>query len=459
MQDIQKENKMGVMPVNRLLVSMSLPMMLSMIVQALYNVVDSIFVSRLSEDALTAVTLAFPVQSLMIAFGSGLGVGINAMLSKSLGEKNRENVNDAVSHGMIIVAAVYVIFLCIGAFGSRLFMNSQTDISGIADDGASYLSIVCICSFGLFSQFLFERLLQSTGRTLYTMITQSTGAVINIILDPILIFGLFGAPELGVAGAAAATVTGQCAAALLALFFNLRKNPEITISLRGIRWKKRVFGRILAVGIPSVIMQAISSVMNLGMNAILISFSSTAVAVFGIYFKLQSFVFMPVFGLNNGMVPIIGYNYGARKPDRVKKTIKCAMFYSEAIMLVGFLLFQFLPDKLLGLFSASEAMLAIGKPALRIICFHFLLAGMSIILSSTFQALGNGMFSLIISVCRQLVVLLPAAWLLSKTGNVNMVWWSFVIAELVSVTLSFVFFARLDKKIIEPMYDNAAAAQ
>ena len=439
MQDIQKENKMGVMPVNRLLVSMSLPMMLSMIVQALYNVVDSIFVSRLSEDALTAVTLAFPVQSLMIAFGSGLGVGINAMLSKSLGEKNRENVNDAVSHGMIIVAAVYVIFLCIGAFGSRLFMNSQTDISGIADDGASYLSIVCICSFGLFSQFLFERLLQSTGRTLYTMITQSTGAVINIILDPILIFGLFGAPELGVAGAAAATVTGQCAAALLALFFNLRKNPEITISLRGIRWKKRVFGRILAVGIPSVIMQAISSVMNLGMNAILISFSSTAVAVFGIYFKLQSFVFMPVFGLNNGMVPIVSYNYGAASLPRVKRTIKLTICTAMAIMAVGCLIFQLFPQQLLMFFNASEEMLSIGPAALRIIGVTFPLAGFCIIAGSMFQAIGNPLHSLVVSVCRQLVVLLPSAYLLSLSGRLELVWLSFPIAEVVSLTLTAIF--------------------
>ena len=285
------------------------------------------------------------------------------------------------------------------------------------------------------------------------------GAVVNIILDPIFIFGYCGEALSGTTGAAVATVIGQFCGAGMTLYFNTRKNPDIQISFKGFRPSAKAIGRIYTVGLPSIAMQCVGSVMTFLMNQILMAFTATAVAVFGVYFKLQSFVFMPIFGMNNGMVPIIGYNYGARKPDRVKKTIKCAMFYAEAIMLVGFLLFQFLPDKLLGLFSASEAMLAIGKPALRIICFHFLLAGMSIILSSTFQALGNGMFSLIISVCRQLVVLLPAAWLLSKTGNVNMVWWSFVIAELVSVTLSFVFFARLDKKIIEPMYDNAAAAQ
>lgn len=437
------------MPVNRLLVSMSLPMMLSMIVQALYNVVDSIFVSRLSEDALTAVTLAFPVQSLMIAFGSGLGVGINAMLSKSLGEKDRENVNAAVSHGMIIIAAVYVIFLCIGAFGSRLFMDSQTDISGIADDGAAYLSIVCICSFGLFSQFLFERLLQSTGRTLYTMVTQSTGAVINMILDPILIFGLLGAPKMGVAGAAAATVTGQCVAALLALFFNLRKNPEITISLRGIRLKKSVFGRILAVGIPSVIMQAISSVMNLGMNAILISFSSTAVAVFGIYFKLQSFVFMPVFGLNNGMVPIVAFNYGARKKDRLMKTVRLSICYAVCIMILGFATAQIFPNELLGIFKASDDMLSIGIPALRIISIHFPIAGFCIILSSVFQALGNGVYSLTISFIRQIVALLPLAFVLSRIGGVTMLWWAFPMAEIVSLCLCIFFFMRTNRKTLQ----------
>ena len=291
------------------------------------------------------------------------------------------------------------------------------------------------------------------------MLTVLIGAVINIVLDPIFIFGYCGEALSGTTGAAVATVIGQFCGAGMTLFFNLNRNPDIQIGFKGFRPSAKAIGRIYTVGLPSIAMQCVGSLMTFGMNLILMSFSATAVAVFGVYFKLQSFVFMPIFGMNNGMVPIIGYNYGARKPDRVKKTIKCAMFYAEAIMLVGFLLFQFLPDKLLGLFSASEAMLAIGKPALRIICFHFLLAGMSIILSSTFQALGNGMFSLIISVCRQLVVLLPAAWLLSKTGNVNMVWWSFVIAELVSVTLSFVFFARLDKKIIEPMYDNAAAAQ
>ena len=454
-----RENIMGTMDINPLLIKLSVPMMISMLVQALYNVVDSIFVSHVSENALTAVSLAFSLQNVMIAVGVGTGVGVNALLSKSLGEKDQERANKTAENGIFLSLCSYAVFLLIGLTCMKPYFYAQTSDMDIARQGILYLSICCVLSLGLFTQTMGEKLLAATGRTHLSMISQLVGAVVNIVLDPIFIFGYCGEALSGTTGAAVATVIGQFCGAGMTLYFNLNKNPDIQISFRGFRPSAKAIGRIYTVGLPSIAMQCVGSVMTFFMNQILMAFSATAVAVFGVYFKLQSFVFMPIFGMNNGMVPIIGYNYGARKPDRVKKTIKCAMFYAEAIMLVGFLLFQFLPDKLLGLFSASEAMLAIGKPALRIICFHFLLAGMSIILSSTFQALGNGMFSLIISVCRQLVVLLPAAWLLSKTGNVNMVWWSFVIAELVSVTLSFVFFARLDKKIIEPMYDNAAAAQ
>ena len=455
----EPENIMGTMEINPLLLKLSIPMMISMLVQALYNVVDSVFVSHVSESALTAVSLAFSLQNVMIAVGVGTGVGVNALLSKSLGEKNQSRANATAENGIFLSLCSFAVFFVIGLTCMKPYFYAQTSDAVIAQQGIQYLSVCCIFSLGLFTQTMGEKLLAATGRTYLSMISQLVGAVVNIILDPIFIFGYCGQALSGTTGAAVATVIGQFCGAGMTLFFNLNKNPDIQISFKGFRPSAKAIGRIYTVGLPSIAMQCVGSLMTFGMNLILMAFSATAVAVFGVYFKLQSFVFMPIFGMNNGMVPIIGYNYGARKPDRVKKTIKCAMFYAEAIMLVGFLLFQFLPDKLLGLFSASEAMLAIGKPALRIICFHFLLAGMSIILSSTFQALGNGMFSLIISVCRQLVVLLPAAWLLSKTGNVNMVWWSFVIAELVSVTLSFVFFARLDKKIIEPMYDNAAAAQ
>ena len=448
---MQEENKMGTMPVNRLLVTMSLPMMISMVVQALYNVVDSIFVSWLSEDALAAVTLVFPVQSLMIAFGAGLGVGVNALLSRSLGEKNQENVRDSVTHGMMIYAAVYLIFLLIGIFLPRPFMASQTGASGIVSDGAAYLSIVCGCSFGLFGQFLFERLLQATGRTIFSMITQSVGAVINIILDPILIFGLLGAPKMGVAGAAAATVIGQTAAALLAFFFNLKFNSDISLSLKGIKVRWSVFRSILSVGIPSVLMQAIGSLMNLGMNAILISFSSTAVAVFGVYFKLQSFVFMPVIGLNNGMVPIAAYNYGAKRRDRLLKTVKLSIVYAVCIMVIGLIIAQLIPEKLLGIFNASDDMMQMGVFALRIISIHFPIAGISIILSSVFQALGKGLYSLSISFARQIVVLLPLAFLFSRIGGLNMVWWSYPLAELLSLTLCIFFFARVNRNILSQL--------
>ena len=436
----EPENIMGTMDVNPLLIKLSIPMMISMLVQALYNVVDSIFVARVSENALTAVSLAFSLQNMMFAVGIGTGVGVNALLSKSLGEKNQYRANKTAENGLFLALCSYLVFLVLGLTVVRPYFYAQTADADIAEQGIRYLTICCVLSLGMFMQVMNEKLLAATSR-------------------PIFIFGYCGEALSGTTGAALATVIGQFCGAGVSFYLNLRKNPDIQLDFKGFRPSAEAIKRIYVVGLPSIAMQCVGSVMTFLMNQILMAFTATAVAVFGVYFKLQSFVFMPIFGMNNGMVPIISYNYGACKPDRVKKTIKCAMFYAEAIMLVGFLLFQFLPDKLLGLFSASEAMLAIGKPALRIICFHFLLAGMSIILSSTFQALGNGMFSLIISVCRQLVVLLPAAWLLSKTGNVNMVWWSFVIAELVSVTLSFVFFARLDKKIIEPMYDNAAAAQ
>ncbi len=443
---MQSENKMGVQPVGRLLLSMALPMMLSMIVQALYNVVDSIFVSRLSEAALTAVTLAFPIQSLMIAFGSGLGVGINALLSKSLGQNDREQANQAARHGIVLFVAVYVLFLGIGVLAAHPFMASQTSDAAIAADGAAYLSIVCGFSFGLFGQFLFERLLQSTGRTVYSMITQMVGAIINIILDPILIFGLFGAPRLGVAGAAAATVFGQFCAAVLAVYFNLTRNPDLSLPVRRFRFEPRVLGNILSVGIPSVIMLSISSLMNLGMNAILISFSSTAVAVFGVYFKLQSFVFMPVIGLNNGMVPILAYNFGAGKKERMQKTIKLSIIIAFCIMLLGTVAAQRFPETMLSMFDASDEMLAIGVPALRIISIHFPIAAVSIVFSSVFQALGNGIYSMLVSFCRQLVALLPLAYVFARLGGLDLLWWAFVLAEVVSLVLCLLLFAHTLRK-------------
>lgn len=443
------ENKMGVMPVPRLLLGMALPMMASMLVQALYNVVDSIFVAKLSEDALTAVSLAFPMQNLMIATGTGIGVGMNALLSRKLGEKDFKGVNRAATNGIFLAILASILFLFLGIFVSRSFFLVQTDIPHIVEEGTSYLTIICVFSFGVFSQVIMERLLQSTGKTFYTMITQGTGAIINIILDPILIFGLAGAPKLGVAGAAIATVIGQIIAAVIALYFNISRNKEIHISFKGFHPHKETLNKILYVGIPSILMVAIGSVMTFGMNHILMAFTSTAVAVFGAYFKLQSFIMMPIFGLNNGMIPIIAYNYGAKKKERIIHTIRLSITYAVCIMLVGLFILQMFPDKLLGLFNASDHMLDIGVPALKTISLNFVFAGFCIICSSVFQAFGNGLLSMFVSFARQLLVLLPVAWLFSRTGNLHLVWWSFPIAELISVTLCAIFLRHTYTKIIK----------
>ena len=444
-----KENKMGTMPVNKLLVTMSLPMVISMIVQALYNIVDSIFVSRLSEDALTAVSMAFPMQNLMISVAVGTGVGINAMLSRALGEKKFEAANKTAENGIFIEVLGYVLFLLIGIFVTKPFFLAQAGAGDIANMGIEYTRICLLMSFGIFMQIGFERILQSTGRTIFTMITQSTGAIINIILDPILIFGLFGMPKMGVAGAAIATVTGQICAAILAITFNLTKNPDVHISFKGFKPQIIFVKNILSVGIPSIIMSSVGSAMTFGMNKILITFSSTAVAVFGVYFKLNSFVFMPVFGLNNGMVPIVSYNYGAQNKKRLTKTIKLAIMYAVCIMFIGIMLFQFMPDVLLKLFDASDHMLEIGIPALRVISLSFAFAGICIVISSSLQALGHGFLSMMISITRQLIILLPSAYILAKIGGIHAVWWSFNIAEIASLTLSLLFFKHMYNKIIK----------
>lgn len=452
--EVQKENKMGVMPVNKLLLSMSLPIMISMIVQALYNIVDSIFVAMISEDALTAVSLAFPIQSLMIALATGTGVGVNAVLSKSLGERDFDKANKTAVNGVFLAFLSYIVFVLVGVFGIVPFYKSQTADAEILAYGQQYLTIVCVASVGLFTQIIFERLLQSTGQTFYTMIIQGVGAIVNLIMDPILIFGLAGMPKMGVAGAAVATISGQLVAGALGILLNYKVNHEIEVKIKGFRPDKEIIGQIYKVGIPSVIMQAIGSVMTYSMNRILISFTSTATAVFGVYFKVQSFIFMPVFGLNNGMVPIIAYNYGAGKKDRLIKTMKLSVAYAMGLMVAGFLVFQICPHLLLQMFSASETMQAIGVPALRIISISFLFAGFCIICGSTFQALGNGVYSMIVSIARQLVVLLPVAYLLSRLGNVNYVWWAFPIAEIMSLALSIFFLRRIYNKIIRHIGEN-----
>ena len=448
------ENKMGVLPVNKLLINMSLPIMISMLVQALYNVVDSIFVSRICENALTAVSLAFPLQSIMIALGGGMGVGVNAILSKSLGEKDYNNVNKAAMNGIFLSVINFIIFILVGIFAVKPFYYSQTNDMEIIGFGIDYLTIVCCASIGIYAQFIFERLLQSTGRTVCTMITQSTGAVINLIFDPILIFGLFGFPALGVRGAAIATVMGQIVAGTFAYILNIKMNPEVQIKFRGFRPDFEVIKKIYSVGLPSIIMQSIGSVMVYGLNKILIGFSSTATAVFGVYFKLQSFVFMPIFGLNNGMVPIIAYNYGAQKRDRMVKTIKLSVMYAFSIMTLGTVAFWLFSSQLLLLFDASEIMLGMGVPALRIISVHFPIAAFCIIIGSVFQALGRAVYSMINSIMRQIVVLLPAAYLLSLTGEVNNVWWSFPIAEGMSLVVTTFFLVKVYREIISKVGNN-----
>lgn len=439
---------MGVLPVNKLLLGMSLPIMASMLVQALYNVVDSIFVARISEDALTAVSLAFPIQAVMIALGGGMGVGVNAILSKALGEKDFGSVNKAAMNGVFLSLINYIIFVIVGLFIVRPFYVSQTSDPEIIGHGVDYLTLVCCLSFGIYFQFIFERLLQSTGRTVATMITQTTGAVINLILDPILIFGLLGMPAMGVKGAAIATVIGQIVAAILSFMMNIRVNKEIQLRFRGFRPDRKMIGRIYAIGLPSIIMQSIGSIMVYGINKILIAFSSTATAVFGVYFKLQSFIFMPVFGLNNGMVPVLAFNFGARRRDRMISTIKYAVLYAFIIMMTGTAAFWLFTDKLLLLFSASDNMVSMGIPALRIISLSFPVASFCIIIGSVFQALGRAVYSMINSIMRQIVVLLPVAYLLSLSGNVNNVWWSFPIAEIMSLAVTTFFLVKINRDII-----------
>ena len=451
-----RENKMGVMPVKRLIISMSLPMMVSMLVQAMYNIVDSIFVSQINEQALTAVSLAFPLQSLMIAVGSGTGVGINALLSRSLGEKEFKKADKAANNGLLLIVFSYLFFLLLGLFASGPFFRAQTDNAVIVEYGSTYLSIVCCLSFGLLFQMTFERLLQSTGLTIFSMISQITGAVINIIFDPILIFGYFGFPKMGVAGAAYATVLGQCIAAIVGLALNIRKNRELHLSLAGMfHPSAEVIRKIYSVAIPSILMMSIGSVMGYLMNTILIGFSETAAAVFGVYFKLQSFFFMPVFGLHNGLIPVIAYNYGAKRKDRIDEAVRFSIALAFGILCVGTLCFELFPERLLGLFNASEQLMGMGVVALRKIGLHFPLAAIGIILGSTFQAFSRAVYSLIVSLCRQLIVLIPSAWLLAViTKDVNQVWWCFIIAEIVSATISIILYRKLYRDVISPLDQN-----
>lgn len=456
--EVKEENKMGTMPVGKLIFNMSLPMMVSMLVQALYNIVDSIFVAKLSENALTAVSLAFPLQTLLIAVGAGTGVGMNALLSKSLGEKNFKKANDTAANAAVLYILSYILFLILGFSVVKPFYLSQignADVE-IMEMGIEYLSTVMIFSFGLFTQFFFERLLTSTGRTIFSMTSQLTGAVTNIILDPILIFGLFGTPKMGVTGAAIATVIGQCVAGIVAAACNHKYNHDVKLSFKGFKPDLKIIGTIYAVGVPSIIMQSIGSIMTYCMNRILIEFSSTATAVFGVYFKLQSFFFMPVFGLNNGITPIIAYNYGAKQRKRMIHTIKLSMAVAFCLTFVGFIAFEAIPQVLLGMFNSSQQLLEIGIPALRIIGIHFLIAWFCIVAGTVFQALGKAVFSMIVSIMRQLFVLVPAAYILAKVGGLHAVWWSFPIAEIISLAVSLTFLIRIYNTIIKKLPEGRA---
>ena len=447
-----QENKMGVMPIGKLMVNMALPMIISMLVQALYNVVDSIYVSQISESAVTALSLAFPVQNMQIGFAVGIGVGVNSLLSKSLGQKNQEQANRTAGNGIVLMGIVTVLFMLFGFFGVRPYYEMQSTVTETVEGGIVYTRICCLLTAGIFMSVLGERLLQATGRTVYTMICQSTGAIVNIILDPILIHGWFGAPAMGIAGAAVATVIAQWVSAAMTIYFNLRHNPELSFAAAYFKLDKATVGSILTVGVPSIVMNGIGSVMNFGMNQILQGFTETATSVFGIYFKLQSFFFMPLFGINNATISIIAFNYGAQKPERITKTLKLTCTVALCLMTFGLLVFQLVPELLLGMFNPSETFLTIGKAALRTISWSFPIASICIALTACFQALGNGIYSTIVSICRQMLVLLPAAYLLSLTGQVNAVWLSYPIAEVVSGTVTLILFRRIYRQKIAPLF-------
>ncbi len=453
-----RENKMGTMPVGKLLFSMALPLAISMLVQAFYNVVDTYYVSRISESAVTALGMAFPIQNLMIGCATGVGVGMNALFSKSLGEGNRKRANQAAGNGLFLSLCFVLAFVIFGFVGAESFYRVQSGVEETIQNGTAYISICSIFCLGIFVEIIGERLLQGSGRTVYTLFTQGLGAVLNIILDPIFIFGSekLGIAPMGISGAAVATVTGQWVAAIMALIFNFTRNPDVQLTLKNLIPRKDIIGKILTVGVPSIIMMAIGSVMNFGMNQILLGFKDygeTPAGVFGVYFKLQSFVLMPLFGINNASISIIAYNYGACQPKRITKTLKLAVGTALSIMLVGLTVFQMFPDQLLGIFEPSDDFLTLGRSALRVISIHFPIAAVGIALSASFQALGNGIYSTIVSLCRQLVAILPAAYLLSLTGRVSAVWLAFPIAEVVSMIVSLIFFAILYKKKIKPLYE------
>lgn len=449
------ENKMGIVPVPKLLLSMSLPAICSMLLQAIYNVVDSIFVSRISENALAAITLVFPMQMLLIAVGVGTGVGLNSLISRRLGEKREADANSAATHGMILILFNSVVFLLIGLFTSRPFYNWYSDDPSLVNMATQYGQIVLCVSVFLFAQTTFEKILQGTGNMLMPMISNMIGCVVNIILDPILIFGLLGAPELGVVGAAAATVIGQACGCFAVSMFVLKKQQIIKISFRNFKFSWATIKDIYVVALPGMVMQAIPSFVNIALNQILIGFSVSAVSVLGVYFRLQSFVFMPVFGLTQGAMPIMGYNYGAKNRKRLTKTIHLTLRVSIIIMIIGTVVFQLFPDQLLAIFDASYQMLEMGRMAMRLLSICFVPAAVGITCSTLFQALGHGIYSLIMTLIRQCFAILPIAYFLSKVIGVNGVWAAYPMAETAGLTAAILFYRHIYKKEIRNLPDGA----
>lgn len=446
-----RENKMGVMPVTKLLLNMSLPIMLSMLVMACYNIVDSIFVAQINENALTAISLAFPVQTLMIAVSIGTAIGVNALLAMKLGQKDSDAVNKIAMNGLFLSVCSFIVFFILGFLFTKPYLKTQTSDEQIIQFGSEYLKIITMASSALFVSTMSDRLLQATGRTFYTMITQLVGAITNIILDPLMIFGIGPFPKMGMAGAAWATVIGQIFSAVVSLYFNLKKNPDIHFKLKGFKPNSLIIGQIYKIGIPSILLQSINSVTTYGMNLILGTFSATAIAVYGVYFKLNSFIFMPVFGLTTGMVPIVSYNYGAGNAERIKKTVKSTILIAVSIMIFGIVIFELFPAELLMLFKASEHMLGIGCTAMRIIAPSFIGAAIAITFGSTFQALGKSFLSMTVSFVRQIVVLLPVAYFLSRTGKLENVWFCFLVAEIFAISLSAFFMHRIKKTMLDKL--------
>ncbi|MDY3619081.1 MATE family efflux transporter [Agathobaculum sp.] len=443
----QTENKMGVMPEGRLLITMSFPIMLSMLIQALYNIVDSAFVARISESALTAVSLAFPVQLLMIAVATGTGVGVNALLSRKLGQKKQEEADSVAANGVFLAVVCWLIFAALGLLFGRWFISCFTADAEILQMGTNYVTVCTVASCGVFLLFVAERLMQATGNTVYHMITQLIGAVLNCILDPLLIFGIGPFPRLGTTGAALATVAAQIIAMMIGFFINVRFNKDVHLRLRGFRPDAKILGGVLRIGLPAAVMQSLMSALTIGMNRILMPFSMTAVGFYGVYYKLQNFLYMPIFGMNNALIPMIGYNYGAKRPDRIHNIVRYALLLGAGIMAFGTVLFEAIPAPLLRLFDASPDMLAIGVPAIRVIAVSFCFSAVSLVLCGALQGLGRGMDSLIIALLRQLVIVLPAAALLARALGLHAVWYAFPVAELAGFVGALWMYRRVTRKI------------